>query len=876
MAILNVGPNSLFMSISDAMLEATAGDTILLEAGYSDETATITHNGMTISGDATSTGIVLQLGTGIPTVFLTGTAPFDVLDASDGNGIVGNAGNNVVTVAGGADAVNGGLGIDRLIVDYHLATGAVTGNSTSNFSEAGGGARTVTITNGTFESFTVLTGSGADTLTVGDGSNIIKAGNGANTITAGQGVNSITGGNDADTITAGNGGNFINAGNGTNVIASGSGADVILSGTGADTIVAGSGDDSVTVRGGSDNVNSEAGNDRLIVDYSALTTSVIGGVTSGNLLAGYSGHIADTTTNLVDFLATENFTITTGSGNDNIVTGGGEDILIGGAGNDTLSGGGGNDNLDGGAGDDTLNGGLGNDTLNGGSGFNTAVFAGLRANYAITVNGDVINVTGPDGADTLTNIQNLVFSDVQTPTTTTTIESFGVTRLDEVANQYFLRDSGGAGPMLKYQGAALVDGQFGAWNPIGAEQTASGYQVVFKNGAADQYTVWNLDGNGNYVSSATGVLPGSDMALQFLENTFHQDLNGNGQVGPVTTTIESFGVTHLDHVGDQFFLRDAGGAGPSLKYQGAVLVDGQVWNPIGAEQTASGYEVAFKNGAADQYVVWNLDGNGNYTSNATGYVAGSDMSLQVLENSFHQDLNGNGQIGPVTTTIESFRVTHLDEVANQYFLRDSGGAGPMLKYQGAALVDGQFGAWNPIGAEQTASGYQVVFKNGAADQYTVWNLDGNGNYVSSATGVLPGSDMALQFLENTFHQDLNGNGQVGPVTTTIESFGVTHLDHVGDQFFLRDAGGAGPSLKYQGAVLVDGQVWNPIGAEQTASGYEVAFKNGAADQYVVWNLDGNGNYTSNATGYVAGSDMSLQVLENSFHQDLNHDGLIFA
>jgi Ca2+-binding RTX toxin-like protein len=646
MAILSVGPNSLFTSIAAAMLEATAGDTILLEAGYSDETATITHNGMTISGDATSTGIVLQLGTGIPTMFLAGTAPFDVLDASDGNGIVGNAGNNVVTVAGGADAVNGGLGIDRLVVDYHLATGAVTGNSTSNFSEAGGGARTVTITSGTFENFTVLTGSGADTLTVGNGSNIIKAGNGANTITAGQGVNSITGGSNADTITAGNGGNFINAGNGTNVVTSGSGADVILSGTGADTIVAGGGDDSVTIRGGSDNVSSGAGNDRLIVDYSALNTSVVGGVTSGNLLAGYSGHIADTTTNLVDFLATENFTITTGSGNDNIVTGAGEDVLIGGAGNDTLSGGVGNDNLDGGAGDDTLNGGLGNDTLNGGGGFNTAVFAGPRANYAITVNGDVINVIGTEGTDTLTNIQRLVFSDKTTPLTTTTIESFGVTHLDDVGNQFFLRDSGGAGPSLKYQGAVVVEGQFGAWKPIGAEQTASGYQVALKNGAADQYSVWNTDANGNFTSGATDIVSGSNMALQFLENTFHQDLNGNGQIGPVTTTIESFGVTHLDDVGNQFFLRDSGGAGPSLKYQGAVVVEGQfgAWKPIGAEQMASGYQVAFQNGAADQYSVWNTDANGNFTSGATNIVSGSDMSLQALENPFHQDLNHDGLI----------------------------------------------------------------------------------------------------------------------------------------------------------------------------------------------------------------------------------------
>ena len=60
---------------------AAAGDTILLETGYSNETATVTHHGMTVSGDATSTGIVLQLGAGIATFFLAGTAPINVLDA---------------------------------------------------------------------------------------------------------------------------------------------------------------------------------------------------------------------------------------------------------------------------------------------------------------------------------------------------------------------------------------------------------------------------------------------------------------------------------------------------------------------------------------------------------------------------------------------------------------------------------------------------------------------------------------------------------------------------------------------------------------------------------------------------------------------------
>jgi len=265
MAIRTVGPTSTFPTIAAAMLAANAADTIVLEAGYSNETATVTHNGMTVSGQASSTGIILHLGTGIATFALGGSAPITVDDAPDGNSIVGNDGDNTIIVTNGVDAVTGGLGVDLLRVDYHTATGAITGNSTSNFTEAGGSGRAVSIVDGTFENFTVLTGSGADTLTVGDGDNTIKAGSGANTITAGQGANRIFGGDDADTITAGDGGNTIDSGDGANTLTSGAGNDRIYSGTGADTIVAGGGSDQVTVLGGADTVDSGAGSDRLIV-----------------------------------------------------------------------------------------------------------------------------------------------------------------------------------------------------------------------------------------------------------------------------------------------------------------------------------------------------------------------------------------------------------------------------------------------------------------------------------------------------------------------------------------------------------------------------------------------------------------------------------
>ena len=67
----------------------------------------------------------------------------------------------------------------------------------------------------------------------------------------------------------------------------------------------------------------------------------------------------------------------------------------------------------------------------------------------------------------------------------------------------------------------------------------------------------------------------------------------------------------------------------------------------------------------------------------------------------------------------------------------------------------------PIGAEQTASGYEVAWKVAGADQYTVWITDKSGNYVSSAFDIASGTSAALQSFETSFQQDLNGDGVIG-------------------------------------------------------------------------------------------------------------------
>ena len=225
------------------------------------------------------------------------------------------------------------------------------------------------------------------------------------------------------------------------------------------------------------------------------------------------------------------------------------------------------------------------------------------------------------------------------------------TSLTEVANQYFyLEASGGSGAALKYNGAGVTVGEFGSWTPIGAIQTASGYDVAWKNTSTGQYTVWTTDSNGNRTGSATGgAVSGTSYALESLEPVFHQDLNGDGIVGPTVTVIQTDGSTSLTEVANLYFYLDgSGGTGPSLKYGGTNVTAGEFgsWTPIGAIQTASGYDVAWKNTSTGQYTVWTTDSNGNDTGSATGgAVSGTSYAFESFEPVFRQDLNCDGVVG---------------------------------------------------------------------------------------------------------------------------------------------------------------------------------------------------------------------------------------
>jgi serralysin len=294
--------------------------------------------------------------------------------------------------------------------------------------------------------------------------------------------------------------------------------------------------------------------------------------------------------------------------------------------------------------------------------------------------------------------------------------------------------------------------------------------------------------------------------------------------------------------------------------------------------------VAWKNAGTNQFTVWDTDSSGNKVGNVIGVVSGTDPSLELIEPSFAQNLNGDGVIGLnlPTTTIESVGSNSLTEVGNEYFLFAHGTLkGPELMFNGAPVTVGEFAGWAPVGAEPIAGGgYEVAWKNAGTNQFTVWDTDSSGDKVGNAIGVVSGTDPSLELIEPSFAQNLNGDGVIGLnlPTTAIESFGAISLTQVGNDYLLFAKGTTkGPELMFNGAPVTVGEFagWAPVGAEPIGGGgYEVAWKNAGTNQFTVWDTDSSGNKVGNAIGVVSSTDPSLVALEASFQQDFNGNGKI--
>ena len=420
--------NVEFLQFSDQTIAAAPTGGLLVGGDITNETITGTAFGDTIGG----------LG-GNDTI--NGLAGVDTLDGGSGDDVLnGGDGDDHLIGGRGNDAINGGVGHD--VADYTDAGAGVTVNLATGLASGGAGSDTLS---GVEE---VLGSAHADTLTGDANANILRGGGGIDTLNGGGGADQLfagapgEGGGAPDIVKAqgtandsiGNAvalagafdlGTRSDVANSTTiphatVVATSHGgleyyAVTVLAGETVLFDIDNAGFDSVLrIYDGGNNLvvqnDDDAGDGGPATDSRLSHTFATAGTYYIQVSQWQSGADATLVTSAPPVGAAYMLHVSVPSATVVPLLYIGA-TMNGEAGADIINGGVGRDTLNGGADDDVLNGGLENDTIDGGAGSDTAVFSGNRASYTISASGGVTTVAGPDGTDSLTNIERLQFAD---------------------------------------------------------------------------------------------------------------------------------------------------------------------------------------------------------------------------------------------------------------------------------------------------------------------------------------------------------------------------------------------------------------------------------------------------------------------------------
>ncbi len=346
---------------------------------------------------ATGTGGVINIANVI------GGAADDTLTGDDGTNILeGGAGDDTLKGGGGDDTLSGGTGVNRLeggdgtdLASYEDSIAAVWVDLSILFEP---NALVLDPTTGADPYLT------EDTLVGVEGA-IGSAYN--DTLLGDDGFNLFYGRGGDDSISGFGGDDILLGEAGIDYLSGGDGGDVLEGGLEGDTLLGGLGNDTAS--------------------YFEATASVNVSLLAGAGTAGEAvGDSFDSIENLIgsqygDHLIgnDEDNLLVGGDGSDTIEGLGGEDTLRGEAGNDFLYGGSGDDILSGGEGDDLLEGYLAGSLTADDDGSDTVSYAEVENEDGLGVTVDLSmqnpsnpasQDTGGGGADTLTNIENVIGS----------------------------------------------------------------------------------------------------------------------------------------------------------------------------------------------------------------------------------------------------------------------------------------------------------------------------------------------------------------------------------------------------------------------------------------------------------------------------------
>ncbi len=462
-----------------------------LTGNSADNTFYITNPNSTINGGAGNDTVSFQNSFGPVTIDLSTQANFTSIENitgsnSGGDILSGTSGNNVISTGGGQDTV--------LLT---AATGNVTIDMTgANTTTSGAGIGTDTLI-GSFN----FTGSNFDdTLIVGTKQNL-----GFN-FDGGAGNNTVDFSNAVGPVTADGNGQFYGPYSGQltsvqNLI--GSAYDDTLFGTG--TLIGGAGNDTLfngTVMDGGPG-------DDIFWGSGAPGTQVDGGTGNNTLHLG-SGTIVlgpDSVKNVQTFMlsdamatdlvmndatvpAGQTLTIAFDPDPGNRSTYPGDFTFDGSAETD------GNFNITCENQPGWVSGG--NDTIDGGAGTDTAIFSGQSSAYTISTLNAVTTISGPDGTDTLRNVEKLQFADttITLPPYTPQYDFNG----DGKSDILFQSASTGQPAIWEMNGSNIVSGSSlfnpgTAWHAISAgDFGADGYADMLWQSTDGSVAVWLMNG----------------------------------------------------------------------------------------------------------------------------------------------------------------------------------------------------------------------------------------------------------------------------------------------------------------------------------------------------------------------------------------------
>jgi RTX calcium-binding nonapeptide repeat (4 copies)/FG-GAP-like repeat len=562
-----------------------------------------------LSAGTVQDGVVVDVLTNVEQ--LNGTNYDDIfVSSAAANYFWGNGGSDTVSYAASAR----GVAID---LAAQTANDGVVTDGFLSIENATGSAYADTIS-GTAGANVIDGGAGDDTIHGSGGNDTLWGGAGNDTFDGARGsADCIDGGPGVDTVYYFTLPSGIIADLSTGTVQDGVVTDVLtnvenINGTNYDDIfVSGAAANYFWGNGGSDTVSYAAASRGVAVDLGSVSAQ-----TGAPDPQAWDGAVFDR------FLSIEN---ATGSAYaDQLWGDAGSNVLGGGAGNDVLGGRGGNDIID------------------GGPGVDTAVFSGISAAYVVFAGTDGhYTVGGPDGLDTLSDVERLQFDDraVNLPTSSISFHDYGAYSLNwqiqatgdingDGTDDIMWRDTS-TGEVLSWimangnwvsrpsYGVYSMNWQIQAMGDINGDGTDD---IMWRDTSTGQVLSWIM-ANGNWVSRPSYGVYSMNWQIQAMG-----DLNGDG-IDDILWRDTS--------TGEVLSWIMANGNWVSRPSYGVYSMNWQIQGTgdINGDGTD---DIMWRDNSTGEVLSW-IMANGNWVSRPSYGVYGMNWQIQAMG-----DLNGDG------------------------------------------------------------------------------------------------------------------------------------------------------------------------------------------------------------------------------------------